>query len=182
MQPLDGDRVQNRIVRHLDRLERQLWFQRERFFRFKMDEISNKLTQALITNKILETKNPNAISKAFAEGLKKALRSSDFEFQYFVSPIRNLVPKPDPISLYMTQYVLEILIEHPDVEEIYGTDEKIYETINNIITKSYAEFEKIEKEVIEQLSHNKNIVPGSREYEIVLDQLLRKKLGEPKRF
>jgi len=182
MQPLDGDRVQNRIIKHLDRLERQLWVQRERFFRFKMDEISNKLTQALITNKILETKNPNAISKALADGLKKAPRSSDFEFQYFVSPIRDLVPKPDPISLYMTQYVLEILIDHPDVEEIYGTDDKIYETINNILNKSYAEFEKIEQEIIQQLSHNKNIIPGSREYEIVLDQLLRKKLGEPKKF
>ncbi len=181
MQPLDGERVQNRIIRHLDRLERQQWFQRERFFRFKMDEINNKLTQALITNKIIETKNPAAISKALADGLRKALKSSDFEFQYFVSPIRDLVPKPDPISLYMTQYVLEILIDHPDVEEIYGTDEKIYETINGVLKKSYEEFEKIEQEIITQLSHNKNLVPGSREYEIVLDQLLRKKLGEPKK-
>lgn len=182
MQPLDGDRVQNRLIKQLDRLERHQWLQRERFFRFKMDDINNKLTQALITNKIVETTNPTSISKALAEGLRKALRSSDFDFQYFVSPIRDLVPRPDPISLYMTQYVLEILIDHPDVVEIYGTDQEIYDTINNVLKTSYAEFEKIEQEVISQLSHNKNLIPGSREYEIVLDQLLKKKLGEPKRI
>ena len=182
MQPLNGDRVQDRIIKQLDRLERQQWFQRERFFRFKMDEINNKLTQALINNKIIETTNPASISKSLTEGLKKALRSSDFEFQYFVSPIRDLVPRPDPISLYMTQYVLEILIDHPDVVEIYGTDQQIYETINNVLKTSYIEFEKVEQEIISQLSHNKNLIPGSREYEIVLDQLLRKKLGEPKRI
>ncbi len=182
MHPLDGERVQNRIIRHLDRLEKQQWFQRERFFRFKMDEIQNKLMQALINNKIIETNNPTSVAKALAEGLKKALKSSDFEFQYFVSPIRDLVPKPDPISLYMTQYVLEVLIDHPDVIEIYGTDEQIYKTINSVLRQSYAEFEKIEKEIMEQLSHNKNLIPGSREYEIVLDQMLRKKLGEPKKI
>ncbi len=182
MQPLNGDRVQNRLIRQLDRLERQQWFQRERFFRFRMDDISNRLAQELITNHIIETKNPTAIAKAIAEGLRKALRSSDFEFQYFISPIRDLVQRPDPISLYMTQYVLEIMIDHPEVEEIYGTDEKIYEVINGVLKKNYEEFEKIEKEIIEQLSHNKNLIPGSREYEIVLDQLLRKKLGEPKKI
>ncbi len=182
MQPLDGDRVQNRIIKQLDRLERQQWFQRERFFRFKMDDISNKLMQVLINNKIIETKNPSSIIKALAEGLKKALKSSDFDFQYFVSPIRDLVPRPDPISLYMTQYVLEILIDHPDVEEIYGTDKDIYETINKVIKQSYFEFEKIEQEIINQLSQKKDLVPGSREYEIVLDQLLRKKFGEPKKI
>ncbi|RLB10609.1 MAG: hypothetical protein DRG39_05965, partial [Deltaproteobacteria bacterium] len=154
----------------------------ERFFRFKMDDINNKLTQALINNKIIETTNPGSISKELAEGLRKALKSSEFDFQYFISPIRDLVPKPDPISLYMTQYVLEILIDHPDVVEIYGTDQQVYETINNVLKTSYAEFEKIEQEIITQLSHNKDLVPGSREYEIVLDQLLRKRMGEPKRI
>ena len=182
MQPLDGDRVQNRIIGQLDRLERQQWLQRERFFRFKLDEIHNKLTQTLLTNKIIETNNPASVSKALLEGLKKSLRSSDFEFQYFISPIRDLVPRPDPISLYMTQYILEILIDHPDVIEIYGTDREIYETINKVLKQTYTEFEKIEQEIISQLSHSKNLIPGSREYEIVMDQLLRKKLGEPKKI
>jgi hypothetical protein len=40
-------------------------------------------------------------------------------------------------------------------------------------------FERAEKEITEQLTRNKSLTPGSREYEIALDQLFRKKMGEP---
>jgi hypothetical protein len=32
-----------------------------------------------------------------------------------------------------------------------------------------------------QLSRNKSLTPGSREYDIALDQLFRQKMGEPQK-
>ena len=36
-----------------------------------------------------------------------------------------------------------------------------------------------EIEIIDQLSRNKALSPGSRDYDIALDQLFRKRMGEP---
>ena len=40
-------------------------------------------------------------------------------------------------------------------------------------------FERAEEEILAQLARNKTLTPGSREYDIALDQLFRKKVGEP---
>jgi hypothetical protein len=81
----------------------------------------------------------------------------------------------------MTQYIMEVLIDHPDVIEIYGTDVEIYQLVNAIISQINIQFERAEEEIMAQMSRNKTLVPGSREYEIVLDQLIRKKFGEPQK-
>jgi hypothetical protein len=174
-------RVQDRILNRLERQEKQQVFQRDRFFKFKLPEIHNKLSQKLLMEKIIETDNPAPISDAILEGLKKAQRSSEFDFKYFIAPIRNLVPRPNPYSLYMTQYIMEVLIDHPDVIEVYGTDVEIYQVVNTIISQINIQFERAEEEIMAQMNRNKTLVPGSREYEIVLDQLIRKKLGEPQK-
>jgi hypothetical protein len=173
--------VQDRILNKLERQERQQVFQRDRFFKIKLPEIHNKLSQKLLMEKIIETDNPAPISDAILEGLKKAQKSSEFDFKYFIAPIRNLVPRPNPYSLYMTQYIMEVLIDHPDVIEVYGTDVEIYQVVNAIISQINIQFERAEEEIMAQMSRNKTLVPGSREYEIVLDQLIRKKLGEPQK-
>ena len=173
--------VQDRILNKLERQERQQVFQRDRFFKIKLPEIHNKLSQKLLMEKIIETDNPAPISDAILEGLKKAQKSSEFDFKYFIAPIRNLVPRPNPYSLYMTQYIMEVLIDHPDVIEVYGTDVEIYQVVNAIISQINIQFERAEEEIMAQMSRNKMLVPGSREYEIVLDQLIRKKLGEPQK-
>jgi len=81
----------------------------------------------------------------------------------------------------MTQYIMEVLINDPDVIDIYGTDLDIYQVVNKVISKISIQFERAEEEVVAQLSRNKSLVPGSREYEIALDELLRKKVGEPQK-
>jgi hypothetical protein len=130
---------------------------------------------------VIETDNPTAISDAILRGLKKALNSSEFDFKYFIAPIRILVSRPDPYSLYMTQYIMEVLINDPDVIEIYGTDLEIYHVVNRVFSTINAKFNRAEEEISAQLSANKSLIPGSREYEIALDQLIKKKLGEPQK-
>ena len=179
MHTRDTGRVQNKLINRLERQEKQRAFQQGRFFRFKLPEIHNKLRQVLLEEKIIETDNAAAVSNSILRGLKKALNSSEFDFEYFISPIRNLVPRPNPYSLYMAQYLLEVLINDPDVIEIYGTDEEIYHSINRIISQSRIQFEKVEAEIVAQLSQKKSLIPGSAEYKIAMDQLLREKVGEP---
>lgn len=181
MRIFDSGRVQDKIIKRLERQERQQAFQRDRFFSFKLPEIHNKLTQALLMDKIVETENPAAVSNVLLKGLKKALRSSEFDFKYFIAPIRSLVPRANPFSLYMTQYIMEVLINDPHVIDIYGTDRDIYQVVNKVISKISIQFERAEEEIIAQLSRNKSLAPGSREYEIALDELLRKKVGEPQK-
>lgn len=181
MYPRDSGRVQERLINQLERQEKRKSFHESRFFRFKLSEIHNKLCQTLLMDKIIETDQVSSFSDAILRGLKKALNSSEFDFKYFISPIRDLVPRPNPYSLYMTQYLMEVLINDPSVVEIYGTDEQIYHAINRVISQTSIQFERTEEELKAQLANNKSLVPGSAEYELALDQLLRKRVGEPQK-
>ena len=181
MKRFDSGRVQEKLLNRLERKEKQDAFQRDRFFKFKLPEIHTTLSQTLLMEKIIETDNPAAVSDLLLKGLKQALRTNEFEFKYFTAPIRSLVPHPDPISLYMTQYILEVVINDPSVIDIYGTDLEIYKVVNGVISKINMKFERTEEEILRQLSRNKSLIPGSREYDIALDQLFRQKMGEPQK-
>jgi hypothetical protein len=181
MKRFDSSRVQDKIINRLERQERQQAFQRDRFLKFKLPEIHNRLTQTLLMKKVIETDNPAAVSDALLKGLQKAVNSSEFDFKYFIAPIRDLVPRPNTYALYVTQYIMEVLIGDPNVIEIYGTDEEIYRIVNEVFSHINIKFERAEGEIMEQLGRNKALVPGSREYDIALDQLVREKLGEPQK-
>ena len=181
MKRFDIGRVQEKLLSRLERKEKQEAFQRDRFFKFKLPQIHSSLTQALLMEKIIETDNPTAVSDLLLKGLRQALRTNEFEFKYFIAPIRSVVPRPNPISLYMTQYILEVMIQEPAVIEVYGTDLEIYKVVNDVITRINLKFERAEQDIVQQLSKNKSLTPGSREYDIALDQLFRQKMGEPQK-
>jgi hypothetical protein len=131
--------------------------------------------------RIIETNDPAALSELLLRGLKKFQKTDEFEFKYFVAPLRDLVPRPNPISLYMTQFILEVALNDPCVIEVYGTDQEIYKVINSIVNQVNADFTRAESEILQQLSNNKALVPGSREYDIALEQLVQQKLGGPQK-
>lgn len=171
--------VQDKIINRLERKEKQEAFQRDRFFRFKLPEIHSRLSQTLLMEKVVETDNPSAVSDLLLKGLKQALRSNEFDSKYFVAPIRDIVPRPNLLSLYITQYILEVILNDPAVIDVYGTDVEIYQTVNRVITRINQSFERAEEEINQQLARNQSLAPGSREYDIALDQLFREKLGDP---
>lgn len=181
MKRFDSGRVQEKLISRLERKEKQEAFQRDRFFKYKLPQIHSSLSQALLMEKIIETDNPTAVSDLLLKGLRQALRTNEFEFKYFIAPIRSVVPRPNPISLYMTQYILEVMIQDPAVIEVYGTDLEIYKVVNEVITRINLKFERAEQEMVQQLSRNKSLTPGSREYDIALDQLFRQRMGEPQK-
>ena len=179
MQSRYSGKVQDKLINRLERQEKRQIFQEDRFFKFKLTEIHNRLLQVLLMEKIIETENPAAISDSLHECLKKALNSSQFDFDYFIAPIRGLVPRPNRHSLYITQYIKEILINDPNVIEIYGMDEEIYRIVNQVVSQVSIKFERAEEEILAQLAHNKSLRPGTGEYEIELDRLMRQKMGNP---
>jgi len=179
MKTFDTGKVQDKLLNRLERKEKREAFQRDRFFKFKLSEIHSTLSQVILMQKVIETDNPAAVSDLLLKGLKQALKINEFDFKYFIAPIRDIVSRPNPISLYMTQFILEVAINDPAVIEVYGTDLDIYQVINEVVTHINAKFERAEKEIIDQLSRNKALSPGSRDYDIALDQLFRKRMGEP---
>jgi len=36
------------------------------------------------------------------------------------------------VTLYLTQYIIEDLIEHPDIQDVFGEDIDIYRAIDSI--------------------------------------------------
>jgi hypothetical protein len=179
MKHFDSGKELDKVLKGIERKEKQAAFQRDRFFKFKLPEIHKSLSEALLMERVVETENPAALSDLILQGLKQALRVNEFDFKYFVAPLRNLLPNPNPITLYMTQYILEAILNDPSVIEVYGTDMEIYRLVNDVITKVNLKFERAEQEIIQQLSRNKSIPQGSREYDIALDQAFRKRMGEP---
>ncbi|MFZ0448742.1 MAG: hypothetical protein WAL98_05815 [Desulfatiglandaceae bacterium] len=181
MKSWDTERVQNKLINQLERQEKREAFQRDRFLRFKLSEIHNRMTQALLMKKIVETDDPSAMSDSLLRGLKKALNSSEFDLKYFIAPIRDLVTRPNPYSLYMTQYIMEVLIDERGVVDIYGTDKDIYSVVNEVLSQINIQFEMAEEKIMAELGRNKSLMPGSREYDIALDQLIKKKFGAPEK-
>lgn len=179
MKRFDSGKELDKVLKGIERKEKQAAFQRDRFFKFKLPEIHKSLSQALLMEKAVETDNPAALSDLVLQGLKKALKVNEFEFKYFVAPLRHLLPNPNPVALYMTQYVLEVILNDPSVVEVYGTDAEIYRLVNDVIAKVNTKFERAEEEIVQQLARNKSIPQGSREYDIALDQAFRKRMGEP---
>ena len=177
----DSGRVQEQLIKKLERNEKQRSFQQGRFFRFRLMEIHNRLCQTLLQERVVETDNAGAFSESILKGLKKALNSSEFDFKYFISPIRNLIPRPNPYSLYMTQYLMEVLMEEPFIIDIFGTDEDIYHIINRVISQISLQFEKMEKDITTQLEKTKSLRQGTAEWDIAFDELLRKKTGNPEK-
>ena len=179
MKRFDSGKVQEKLIDRLERKEKNEAFQRDRFFKFKLPEIHKSLSQNLLMEKIIETDNPAAVSDLILKGLRRILKTNEFDFKYFIAPIRNIVTRPNPISLYLTQYILEVIINDPSVIDVYGTDQEIYKIVNDVITRINIKFDRSESEITQQLSRNTTLTPGSREYEVALEELFRKKMGDP---
>ena len=99
------------------------------------ESLANAISSKLIENNLVETTNQNSFEDQIKGCLDRMTRMDDFDIDYQIAPIRNLVPQPQIVSLFVTAYVIEKLIEHKDVVDIYGSDEEIYFTINQQVKK-----------------------------------------------
>ena len=104
--------------------------------RDRMEPLANAISQRLVDSDLVETTSKNTLEEQILRCLEKLSRSDDFEVDYQIAPIRRLVPHPNIVSLYVTAFVIEQLIKHKDVVDIFGSDEDIYLCINKEVIKS----------------------------------------------
>ncbi len=97
--------------------------------------LSNAIATKLIENELIETTDKNAIEEQITKCLEKLMRAESFDIEYQVAPFKHIVPQTHVVSLFVTAFVIEQLIDHKDVIDIYGSDEDIYRCINTQVRK-----------------------------------------------
>ena len=98
------------------------------------DELAQKLAMRLVDSELIETTSQRDVEEQLAGALGELLRAEDFDIQYAIANFRNLVPQANRISLYVTAFIIERLIDHRSVVDVYGTDEEIYSVVNQVVT------------------------------------------------
>ena len=99
------------------------------------EPLAGAIAMKLVEKNLIETTNKTALDDQLKNCLEKMNQLEDFDLDYQIAPIRNLVPQPHIVSLYVTSFVIEQLIKHKDVVDIFGSDEEIYLTINEQVKK-----------------------------------------------
>jgi len=90
----------------------------------------------LVESNLVETTNKNVLEEEIAKCLERLTQSEGFDIDYMTAPFRSTVPHPHVVSLYVTAFVIETLINHKVVVDIYGSDDEIYRCINQQVVKS----------------------------------------------
>jgi hypothetical protein len=99
------------------------------------EPLANAITSKLIEQSLVETTNQNSFEEQIKGCLDRLTRMDDFDVDYQIAPLRNLVPQPQIVSLFVTSFVIEKMIDHKDVVDIFGSDEELYFTINQQVKK-----------------------------------------------
>lgn len=99
------------------------------------EPLSNAIAMKLIESNLVETTSKDALEEQILKCLGRLTRAEDFDVDYQTAPFRSIVHQPHVVSLYVTSFVIETLINHKAVVDIYGSDEEIYHCINKQVTK-----------------------------------------------
>ncbi len=100
-----------------------------------VDSLGNAIAMKLVESKLVETNNKNSLEEQLVDCIETLGRADDFDIDYLVAPYRKLVQHPNPVSLYVTAFLLEKLINHKSVVDIYGSDSDIYGCIHEQVVR-----------------------------------------------
>ena len=89
----------------------------------------------LVESQLVETTDKNGLEEQIVKCLDDLSRADEFDIDYLIAPYRQLVKHPNVVSIYMTAYLLEKLIDHRTVVDIYGSDNDIYGCIHEQVAK-----------------------------------------------
>jgi hypothetical protein len=132
---LNPSNTTNKTIDAIDRKrerERQVMMTRARD---GASDLAKALVQRLLDQHIIETNNITAIRDSMERQLKQMSDLEEFELQYKIAPLRSLTPDPNVCSLYITQYVVEDLIDHPHIQDVFGDDLDIYGAVDSILSR-----------------------------------------------
>jgi hypothetical protein len=131
-------RPSSREAKILSRIESSKEYARRKAIQNAKDFIeplSNAIAMKLVEEDLVETTNKNVLEEQIAKCIDRLSHSDDFDVDYKIAPFRQIVQNPSVVSLYITAFVIETLINHKVVVDIYGSDEEIYFCINRQVSK-----------------------------------------------
>jgi hypothetical protein len=129
---INPNRATDKTVRAIDRKREQ---ERRKMFIHARDHaevLATKLVQRLIDRNIIETTSVESMRKAFQNQLRSLHLLEEFDLQMKLAPVRTLVQDPNIVSLYLTQYIVEDLVEHQDIQDVFGEDIDVYRAVDSI--------------------------------------------------
>lgn len=100
-----------------------------------IDALGNAISNKLIENQLVETNHKNTIEEQIIFCLEKLNRADDFDIDFQIAPFRQITDSPHVVSLYVMAFILEQLIKHKDVIDVYGSDEEIYNCIHKEVSR-----------------------------------------------
>ena len=103
--------------------------------RDNVEPLANAIAMKLVEDKLVETTSKNVLEEQIVNCLETLYRAEDFDIDYQIAPFRHLIPQPHVVSIYVTAFVIEKLIDHKAVVDIYGSDEEIYHCIDQRVKK-----------------------------------------------
>lgn len=102
------------------------------------ETLSKSLAMKLIEKGLIETTSKEDVEGQITHCLESLTKAEDFDIDYQIAPFRQIVVRPNKVSLYITAFVLEKLINHKSIVDIYGSDEEIYDCIHREVMKCVA--------------------------------------------
>lgn len=96
---------------------------------------ASPISMKLVEEQLIETTNKNTLEEQIVKCLETLTHADEFDVDYQIAPFRNLVQQPNVVSLYLTSFVIEKLINHKAIVDIYGSDTDIYICINEQVEK-----------------------------------------------
>ena len=99
------------------------------------ETMSDQIAMKLIEDKLVDTTSKSELENQIYHCLEELLSAEEFEINLATANIRTLVPRPHFVSLYLTAYIIEKLIDHKCIVDIYGTDLEIYSSVNKQVLR-----------------------------------------------
>ena len=96
-------------------------------------DLSTHLVQRLIDKHVIETDSVDAIREVLEGQLKHISDLEEHEFNFKIAPVRHLLPDPNIISLFITQYIIEDLIDNRHIEDVFGDEADIYAVVDSVL-------------------------------------------------
>ncbi len=103
--------------------------------RQNIDELADRISMKLIEERLIETTSKGDLQDQIQFALQQILDLEEFEVQYQTANLRTLVPRPNFVSLFVTAFIVEKLIDHKCIVDIFGTDEEIYASVNKQVSR-----------------------------------------------
>ena len=100
-----------------------------------IDTLGNAIAMKLVESQLVETTDKNGLEEQIVKCLDGLSRADEFDIDYLIAPYRQLVKHPKVVSIYVTAYLWEKLIDHKTGGVIFGPDKDIYGCIHEQVAK-----------------------------------------------